>query len=332
MASTALRRKGGGGAPRSFERLIEMEVMDHRQQQPQQQQQRQSPNTGTSSSAAAAAVRNEFTGNILKIADTSLPPGTATATVKRRRCGTGPFDENWLNLDCCGLFCAMITYGLHLYGMYAVCLILLPPWMSTIDEEGYRHMTWMGQFVRLAFSTTAILAMTAHFKAMTTNPGAVPPDAIPLEESILYNNNNNRGAGGDGLGPDHELMTPLRSQPQPRGKKLCRRCKTFKPKRAHHCSVCGRCIIKMDRKWREHTGRLILLFVYVSYMFLSIGLSLSNSRSNSLVTSNLPPTNPPNTQIIVPGSTIVSELGITSISYSSCFIPSYHVFFPFRWL
>ena len=28
----------------------------------------------------------------------------------------------------------------------------------------------------------AVLAIAAHFKAMTTDPGAVPPDAIPLEE------------------------------------------------------------------------------------------------------------------------------------------------------
>lgn len=56
--------------------------------------------------------------------------GSQVATVVRRRFGTGPFDKYWLNLDCCGLVCAGFTYCLHLYGCYAVCAVLLPPWMS----------------------------------------------------------------------------------------------------------------------------------------------------------------------------------------------------------
>lgn len=60
----------------------------------------------------------------------------AHATVVRRRCGTSPFDRHWLNLDCCGLFCAGITYWLHLYGCYAVCNVLIPPWMSRISGDG----------------------------------------------------------------------------------------------------------------------------------------------------------------------------------------------------
>lgn len=78
---------------------------------------------------------------------------------------------------------------------------------------------------------------------MTTDPGAVPPDAKPLqdEEELL-----------PATRPETEEETrnakPVR--------RLCRRCRTFKPQRAHHCSVCGRCIIKMDhRKWTSITRR-----------------------------------------------------------------------------
>ena len=28
-------------------------------------------------------------------------------------------------------------------------------------------------------------------------------------------------------------------------RKFCKRCQAFKPARAHHCSICGRCIIKV---------------------------------------------------------------------------------------
>ena len=65
------------------------------------------------------------------------------ATVYRRHCGTSPFDKNWLNLDCCGLFCAGLTYFLHMYGCWAVCWVLLPPWMTYNDSNGIRHVSFL---------------------------------------------------------------------------------------------------------------------------------------------------------------------------------------------
>ena len=163
---------------------------------------------------------------------------TPVATVKRNKFGTGPFDENWLNVDCCGLFCALITYGLHVYGVYAVCMVLLPPWMSTTDDNGYRSLTVMGHIHRLVFTMVAALAIASHFKAMTTDPGAVPPDAVPLEETAQQDEEMNGTQEGVEPSPP----------PARKGCRICRRCNAFKPPRAHHCSVCRRCIIKMDRK------------------------------------------------------------------------------------
>ena len=221
MASTTTQRRKGGSsaAPRSQEGVTQIVSTTH-------------DNLATSSTS--------------RTIDNNATPSSqaAIATVKRNKCGTSPFDENWLNMDCCGLFCAAITYGLHVYGVYAVCLILLPPWMSTTDEGGIRSMTLMGHFHRLAFTSVAVLAVAAHFKAMTTDPGAVPPDALPLEpkQSNTIETPNQNGEGGE--------MDPMLQLPpsQRKGKRLCRRCNSFKPKRAHHCSVCRRCIIKMDRK------------------------------------------------------------------------------------
>jgi hypothetical protein len=63
------------------------------------------------------------------------------ATVKRNTWGTQPFDKHWLNLDCCGLICAALTYLLHAYGVYAFGWVLLPPWFSVMDEDGYREVS-----------------------------------------------------------------------------------------------------------------------------------------------------------------------------------------------
>ena len=64
---------------------------------------------------------------------------------------------------------------------------------------------------------------------MTTDPGAVPNDARPLlcdDEEADYEAQDKKNGN--------------------KFKKFCRRCKAFKPRRAHHCSICRRCIIKMD--------------------------------------------------------------------------------------
>lgn len=228
MASQATRQRKGGGmaAPRSGDLLPVA-------------------NMGT---AIAMATTKPQTPS--KPTRTLRPAVIKEAKVKRARFGTGPFDQHWLNMDCCGLFCAGLTYMLHLYGVYAVCLILIPPWMSTVDEDGVRTLSLMGHFHRTAFTVTAVLAVYAHFKAMTTNPGAVPPDAIPLEEMQELLNMNTKDSNEEANGENtSSLMKEDTPQPTPRkGRRLCRRCNSFKPKRAHHCSICKRCIIKMDRK------------------------------------------------------------------------------------
>lgn len=51
---------------------------------------------------------------------------------------------------------------------------------------------------------------------------------------------------------DSDGDTGNRNLPFSGGK--CDKCDSFKPLRAHHCSVCGKCVLKMDhhcRKWRE---------------------------------------------------------------------------------
>jgi palmitoyltransferase len=164
--------------------------------------------------------------------ETPSKPTVVRATVRRKFFGTGPFDQHWLIMDCCGLFCALITYSLHLYAVHVVCNILIPPWMSYKEEgedEGtaIRHLTWMGVFHECAFVAIALLAIVSHFYAMTTDPGTVPPDAKPLEE-------------------EDEEKTLANGKIV---KRLCRRCRAFKPQRAHHCSVCQRCIVKMDHHW-----------------------------------------------------------------------------------
>jgi hypothetical protein len=262
--------------------------------------------------------------------NTPPPAIVRVATVRRNKFGTGPFDKHWLNLDCCGLVCAMFTYFLHAYGVYAVNFVLLPPWMShsngsTIEGVGgeathdatttmmsSRSLSWWGLFHSAAFLFVSFMAVASHFYAMTTDPGAVPPDAKPLNmpEDDHDNENNERRRPRD----MQSLLDPL---PTPPGvKRLCRRCKTFKPPRAHHCSVCQRCIIKMDHHcpYVYYTTGLLVSVVSLHFLLLLLVSSVEQQKTA--------------------GSTIVSGLATTSTFYFLFFthfflaVTAYHLSSP----
>ena len=202
----------------------------------------------------------------------TLQPVIGVAQVKRNFCGTGPFDRHWFNWDCCGIVCALFTYFLHAYGVYCVCLVLIPPWMSEFylpdgESQKIRYLTTTGRGITTLFCFLAFMACAAHFKAMTTDPGAVPPDARPLPDpedevpqklqpvvgqDAFSNNSTDTGIIGDSASGVTSTATSLESAhaesltTPSKTRRLCRRCKAYKPQRAHHCSVCRRCIIKMD--------------------------------------------------------------------------------------
>jgi len=106
------------------------------------------------------------------------------ASVVRNNCGTQPFDKNWLNVDCCGLVCAVMTYFLHGFGCYVVCFVLIPSWMKYEREDGVQKLTFWGIFHSIGFCLVAAMAIISHLKAMCTDPGAVPPDAEPIPNDL----------------------------------------------------------------------------------------------------------------------------------------------------
>jgi hypothetical protein len=78
----------------------------------------------------------------------------------------------------------------------------------------------------------AAMALISLFNGLTTNPGAVPMGARPLEVSASSTDNTGIEEG--------------RASSR-RGTRRCRKCNdNYKPPRAHHDSVTGRCIVKMD--------------------------------------------------------------------------------------
>ncbi|XP_061443947.1 palmitoyltransferase ZDHHC3 isoform X1 [Rhineura floridana] len=118
----------------------------------------------------------------------------------------------WFIRDGCGIACAVITWFLVFYADFVVILVMLLP------SRDYIYSVING----VVFNTLAFLALASHMRAMVTDPGAVPKGNATKEfiESLQ-------------LKPGQVVYK-------------CPKCCSIKPDRAHHCSVCKRCIRKMD--------------------------------------------------------------------------------------
>ncbi|XP_054276391.1 palmitoyltransferase ZDHHC3-like [Macrosteles quadrilineatus] len=118
----------------------------------------------------------------------------------------------WCIRDICGVVCAILTWLLILYAEFVVMSVMLIP--SPYPIYSYINM--------LIFQTLAVLAFASHLRTMFTDPGSVPKGNATKEMIQQM-----------GCREGHVFFK-------------CPKCCSIKPERAHHCSVCQRCIRKMD--------------------------------------------------------------------------------------
>lgn len=137
--------------------------------------------------------------------------------------GTDFSCKKWLSLNPAGLFGVGISWIVHLYALATIPYHLIQNQLiSTIIFFAF-------------YLPCSILAMASLYKAWTTDPGAVPLGARPLtvirraQPQSEANNNQNGTAAVQ------------------RATRRCHKCNdNFKPPRAHHDSVTGRCVVKFD--------------------------------------------------------------------------------------
>ncbi|XP_061109823.1 palmitoyltransferase ZDHHC3-A-like isoform X1 [Conger conger] len=120
--------------------------------------------------------------------------------------------DMWFIRDGCGIVCGVITWMLVFFAEFVVVFVMLLP------SKNLAYSLVNGTL----FNGLAFLALASHFRAMCTDPGAVPKGNATKEfiESLQ-------------LKPGQVVYK-------------CPKCCSIKPDRAHHCSVCKRCIRKMD--------------------------------------------------------------------------------------
>ncbi|KPM08090.1 palmitoyltransferase ZDHHC3-like protein 1 [Sarcoptes scabiei] len=143
--------------------------------------------------------------------------------------------KTWFVRDVCGIMCAIFSYILMIFAQYVLITILFIP-----EENSVAKVINIAVFEFFTF-----LAFAAHLRTMFTDPGAVPKGTA-TKEAI------------EQLGLiDGQVLYK------------CTKCCSIKPERAHHCSVCQRCIRKMDHHcpWvnncvGENNQKFFVLFTF----------------------------------------------------------------------
>jgi hypothetical protein len=122
----------------------------------------------------------------------------------------------WFVKDVCGIICALLAWVLMAFAQYTLLTIVLLPQQDTFRK--YSHL--------VVFELFSILTLVAHLKTVLTDPGSVPQKTATPEHLHELEQN----------GIQHPNQVVYK----------CHECCSVKPERAHHCSVCKRCIRKMD--------------------------------------------------------------------------------------
>lgn len=124
----------------------------------------------------------------------------------------------WFVKDSLGICCALFTWLLMFYAEVVVCGVNL---LSAIF---IRDSVMFGVVNFVAFNVIFALAFLAHAKTVFSNPGVVRKNNFEDEVTGL--------AQGTVISK-------------------CVKCESVKPERAHHCSICDRCVHRMDHHCKQ---------------------------------------------------------------------------------
>jgi len=141
-----------------------------------------------------------------------------------------------------------------------LCHLMLASTQITMNLEyiwgtSYRLLNLVG------FNLFSFLAIASHIVCMTTDPGVV---AISTDDTF------------------QKLLAIESKEGKHPSRRVCRKCQGPKPSRAHHCSTCNRCVIKMDHHcpWVNNCVGLynqkhfILFLLYVNLTCVYTGILL----------------------------------------------------------
>lgn len=122
-----------------------------------------------------------------------------------------------------GFFAFIIVFGIPLYGYYVMVVTALIPYLS----QEHSLLFWIDFTLEFIIGHAALIYyFWSYLMCVFVYPGDAP-DNYPDGKHDMRD-----------LHVMHKAIS--------KGMLICKRCKIIKPHRTHHCSICKRCIMRMD--------------------------------------------------------------------------------------
>ncbi|KAM4066483.1 DHHC palmitoyltransferase domain-containing protein [Hirsutella rhossiliensis] len=162
---------------------------------------------------------------------------------------------------------ACCTLGKYLPVVFVYGLTTWAVWVVVVIGKVTSQSSWIGTSSSVVGVLLYILLNWSYTTAVLTKPGSTTNDdgygLLPTSRSL----------------PPASSLTVKSSNGQMR---YCKKCQARKPDRTHHCSSCGRCVLKMDHHciWlatciglRNHKAFLLFLFYTTLFSLYSFVVS-----------------------------------------------------------
>uniref|UniRef100_A0A7S0T2N3 S-acyltransferase n=1 Tax=Mantoniella antarctica TaxID=81844 RepID=A0A7S0T2N3_9CHLO len=161
-----------------------------------------------------------------------------------------------------GTVMVLIVLGVIGLTYYTTVVVVYGPLAGQDNSDGK-----FAKGVLVVYHALILMVLWSYFACVLTEPGRVPDSWQPPPED-----------------EEEEAAETCKSNSEKR-RRFCRKCTQWKPERCHHCSVCGRCVLKMDHHcvwiancvgaYNYKFFLLFLLYTFLATVFDAIVL-LSN--------------------------------------------------------
>ncbi|KAH9991241.1 DHHC palmitoyltransferase-domain-containing protein [Russula vinacea] len=152
----------------------------------------------------------------------------------------------------------------HYVPLCIAVLLLLAPHPSILHVLlNYHYLTLRAPLYFVAhlliIYTFSFLAFSSLIACVARDPGPVPEAKSEDPHDLGGSSGAGAGGGGDEISIEDALLSTAPS-------KVVRICWKPKPERAHHCSQCGRCVLKMDHHCPWLGAKCIGFRTYPSFL------------------------------------------------------------------
>lgn len=185
-----------------------------------------------------------------------------------------------------------------IFGIYTIFLthnmipqiqrLQLAPGEAPADPHVVHGSTAEVAALMAVFHVLFLMIIACYARTMLTSPGYIPQTSFWKEGDFVILERHNAVVRSLIADPaeaitdeDRDVIRqlPVVERKQQSGKfRYCKLCCTFKPDRTHHCSMCGRCVLRMDHHcpWVSNCigyanykyFLLLLLYVCVTLVFV----------------------------------------------------------------